>query len=135
MRWRWSHRLAARVTSGIRSGRVFVSQGFMPWTPRRSVAALLLACAALLLASHAALADFLQQGNKLVGTGAASAATQGQSVALSADGNIAIVGGPFDNSGTGAAWVFTRSGGAWSQQGSKLVGAGAVGASNQGYSV
>ena len=28
---------------------------------------------------------------------------------------------------TGAAWVFTRSGGVWTQQGSKLVGTGAVG--------
>ena len=32
-----------------------------------------------------------------------------------------------DHSGAGAAWVFTRSGGVWSQQGSKLVGTGAVG--------
>ncbi len=107
---------------------------------------------------------------------------QGFSVALSADGNTAIVGGPCDNSTSGrrgsspaaavsgpsraaswsapaqleppskaspsrcrptatppswaglattadagAAWVFTRSGGVWTQQGSKLVGTGAVG--------
>jgi hypothetical protein len=45
---------------------------------------------------------------------------------VSADGNTAIVGGPGDNSGTGAAWVYTRSGGAWTQQGNKLVGTGAV---------
>ena len=51
-----------------------------------------------------------QQGNKLVGTGAVGIARQGQSVALSADGNTAIVGGPCDNSDTGAAWVFTRAG-------------------------
>ena len=68
-----------------------------------------------------------QQGIKLVGTGAIGAAGQGNSVALSADGNTAIVGGPGDNSDTGAAWVFTRSGGVWTQQGSKLVGTGAVG--------
>jgi len=67
-----------------------------------------------------------QQGLKLVGSGAAGAAQQGWSVAVSADGNTAIVGGPADNSSAGAAWVFTRSGGAWSQQGSKLVGNGAV---------
>ena len=60
--------------------------------------------------------------------------TQGFSVALSADGNTAIVGGPGDNSDIGAAWVFTRSGGVWTQQGSKLVGTGAVGAGiYQGY--
>jgi hypothetical protein len=76
-----------------------------------------------------------QQGSKLVGTGAAGIAGQGQSVALSADGNTAIVGGIFDNSEAGAAWVFTRSDGIWSQQGSKLVGTGAVGKSQQGSPV
>ena len=76
-----------------------------------------------------------QQGNKLVGTGAVGAAQQGISVALSADGNTAIVGGIDDNGDTGAAWVFTRSGGVWTQQGNKLVGTGAVGAARQGSSV
>jgi hypothetical protein len=80
-----------------------------------------------------------QQGSKLVGTGAAGAAWQGSSVAISADGNTAIVGGQLDvhlgSSGTGAAWVFTRNGGVWSQQGSKLVGTDAVGYARQGYSV
>ena len=76
-----------------------------------------------------------QQGSKLVGTGATGAANQGYSVSLSADGNTAIVGGYADNSSQGAAWVYTRSGGVWSQQGSKLVGTGATGAANQGYSV
>ncbi len=76
-----------------------------------------------------------QQGNKLVGTGAVGSARQGMSVALSADGNTAIVGGWSDNSKTGAAWVFTRSGGVWTQQGNKLVGTGAVGSARQGMSV
>src|ERR1039458_6954193 len=81
-------------------------------------------------------AQFVQQGGKLVGTGAVGNASQGGSVALSADGNAAIVGGPSDNGGgVGAAWVYTRSGGVWSQQGSKLVGAGAVGSAWQGHSV
>jgi hypothetical protein len=62
-----------------------------------------------------------QQGSKLVGTGAVGSAQQGFSVALSADGNTAIVGGNHDNGG-GAAWVYTRSGGVWTQQGSKLGG-------------
>ena len=47
-------------------------------------------------------------------------------VALSADGNTALVGGWQDNNYTGAAWVWTRNGGAWAQQGAKLVAAGAV---------
>jgi hypothetical protein len=76
-----------------------------------------------------------QQGSKLVGTGALGSADQGISVALSADGNMAIVGGYSDSSFAGAAWVFTRSSGVWSQQGSKLVGTGALGSAEQGYSV
>ena len=79
--------------------------------------------------------NWTRQGKKLVGTGALGDARQGMSVALSADGNIAIVGGWSDNNKTGAAWVFTRSGGVWTQQGKKLVGSGAVGRACQGTSV
>jgi FG-GAP repeat len=75
------------------------------------------------------------QEGKLVGDGAVGRAHRGMSVALSADGNTAIVGGWSDNSKTGAAWVFSRSRGVWTQQGKKLVGSGAVGSSNQGWSV
>ena len=85
--------------------------------------------------SQLALGQFTQQGSKLVGTGAVGLASQGWSVALSGDGNTAIIGGREDNSDAGAAWVFTRSGDVWSQQGSKLVGTGAVGNSHQGTSV
>jgi len=45
-----------------------------------------------------------------------------RSVALSADGNTALIGGPYDHDGRGAAWVFTRSGSTWSQQGVELTG-------------
>ncbi len=76
-----------------------------------------------------------QQGSKLVGTGATGTAYQGWSVSISSDGNTAVVGGYLDNSSSGAVWVFTRSGGVWTQQGSKLTGSGAVGAANQGFSV
>jgi len=66
-----------------------------------------------------------QQGPGLVGNDATTNAGIGWSVAISADGNTAVAGGPFDN-GTdpcfgGAAWIFTRSNGIWSQQGAKLV--------------
>jgi hypothetical protein len=102
-------------------------------------ASVLLIFAALLFSSQLALAQFTQQGPKLVGTGAIGMALQGQSVALSADGNTAIVGGALDNggafTGVGAAWVFTRSNGIWTQQGNKLVGTDAIGDSLQGYSV
>ena len=80
-------------------------------------------------------AQFTQQGSKLVGTNAIGSSNQGSSVAISSDGNTAIVGGWQDNGGKGAAWIYTRSAGVWTQQGSKLVGAGAVGNSNQGISV
>ena len=80
-------------------------------------------------------AQFVQQGSKLVGTGAVGTAWQGLSVSLSADGNTAIVGAWQDNGSVGAAWVYSRSGGVWTQQGSKLVGTGAVGSPHQGYSV
>jgi hypothetical protein len=76
-----------------------------------------------------------QQGNKLVGTGAKGLAYQGVSVSLSSDGNTAIVGGDADSNGVGAAWVYTRSSGVWTQQGSKLTGSGAVGSANIGISV
>jgi hypothetical protein len=77
-----------------------------------------------------------QQGPKLVGTGRQGSADQGWSVALSADGSTAIVGGPADDLAKGAAWVFTRSGATWSQQGPKLVGTGTVGRfASQGRSV
>ena len=50
----------------------------------------------------------------------------GQAVALSGDGGTALVGGPLDgpngNEQDGAAWLFTRSGASWTQQGEKLTG-------------
>jgi len=76
-----------------------------------------------------------QQGPKLVGTGASGTAEQGWSVALSADGDTAVVGGPQDGSLSGAVWEFTRSAGVWAQRGSKLVGAGALGLAQEGASV
>jgi hypothetical protein len=74
------------------------------------------------------------QQAKLVGTGAVSPAEQGYAVSLSSDGNTAIVGGPLDNGAAGAAWVFTRASGMWSQQ-AQLTGTGAVNIAEQGASV
>jgi uncharacterized protein (TIGR03437 family) len=65
----------------------------------------------------------LQQS--LVGSNMLSPAGQGGAVALSMDGNTAVLGGMWDNnpggSSVGAAWIFTRSGGAW-DPGTKIVG-------------
>jgi hypothetical protein len=91
--------------------------------------------ATLFFSSQLALAQFSQQGPKLVGTFAVGDPEQGFSVALSADGNTAIVGGPWDNSQAGAAWVYILSGGVWTQQGSKLVPTDPVGPSQYGGSV
>jgi hypothetical protein len=70
----------------------------------------------------------LQQ--KLVTSDLASEDRLGQSVALSDDGNVALVGAPEKDApglpGEGAAYVFKRSGAAWSQR-SKLVAGDADG--------
>jgi hypothetical protein len=50
-----------------------------------------------------------QLGSKFAGTDTAGISQQGWSVALSADGNTAIVGGYEDNNFAGAAWVFARN--------------------------
>ena len=82
-----------------------------------------------------------QVGAKLVGAGAVGPmgprANQGTAVAISADGNTAVVGGPDDGfaGNVGAAWVWGRSGGAWRQLGSKLVGSGGIFGQLQGASV
>jgi FG-GAP repeat len=86
-----------------------------------------------------------QQGPKLVGnctsscanegTGESGAGQFGDSVALTSDGNTALIGGQTDNGNVGAAWVFTRSGGVWTQQGAKLTGSGESGEGWFGWSV
>lgn len=53
---------------------------------------------------------------------AAADADFGFDVALSANGQTALVGGYNDDGGKGGAWMFTRSGTTWSQQGAELVG-------------
>jgi len=79
---------------------------------------------------------FAQQGTKLTGGAEESGAGEfGASTALSADGSTALVGAPGDNSNAGAAWVFTRSGSSWEQQGPKLTGTGEEGKARFGFHV
>jgi FG-GAP repeat len=80
------------------------------------------------------MAQFGQQGPKLVGFLSAGSVAQGSSIALSADGNTAMVGGPSVDAGTGVAWVYIRSADVWSEQ-DELVGTGAAGNAMQGTSV
>lgn len=82
---------------------------------------------------------------KIIGTGYSGTPRFGHSLSISADGTKLVVGGPNDNSGIGAFWIFTRSGNTWTQLGSKRLpsdcatnpGAGVTGYTNNyiGYSV
>ena len=65
-----------------------------------------------------------QLGSKLTGSDAGMSSGFGSGVALSSDGNVALIGGQGDGGGTGAAWVFAWSGSTWAQQGAKLTGQG-----------
>ncbi len=56
-------------------------------------------------------------------------------MALSANGATALIGGPLDTDADGAAWVFSRAGSAWTQQGSKLTGGGEAAEGEFGNSV
>ena len=77
----------------------------------------------------------IQQGLKLVGTGAMGPTPQqGNAVALSADGRTLAVGGNGDDGDIGATWMFTRVGTNWIQQ-AMIVGSGGVGIQGQGFSI
>ena len=52
---------------------------------------------------------------KIVPSNETGSANFGSGVALSADGNTALIGGDGDNGGDGALWVYGRSGSSWSQ--------------------
>ncbi|EPY00121.1 FG-GAP repeat protein, partial [Magnetospirillum fulvum] len=60
------------------------------------------------------------QASKLTASDKAAGDNFGSSVSLSSDGNTAVVGAsgadPGGISNAGAAYVFTRSGGTWTQQ-------------------
>jgi hypothetical protein len=93
----------------------------------------LLVFVGLLFLSPPVLADFSQQGPKLVAADAIGGAQSlGVSVALSRDGNIAIVGGNSDNNNRGAAWIYARNSGVWTQR-AKLVGTGAIDSPNPAH--
>lgn len=75
------------------------------------------------------------------GTGEVGTGNLGASVALSASGDTLLAGAPGNGASTttetpetGAAWVFTRSSGSWSQQ-AELTGSGELGKGGFGTSV
>jgi hypothetical protein len=71
---------------------------------------------------------------QLLGPGG-SAGAFGSSVALSGDGNTALIGASGEAGGEGGAWVFTRSGSSWAQQGPMLAGHEAASRSGFGSAV
>lgn len=76
-----------------------------------------------------------EAGPKLRGRGEAGAGEVGLGVALSADGTTALLGGPVDDHSKGAAWVFSRSGARWVEQGGKLTARGGAHDDEFGWSV
>jgi len=79
--------------------------------------------------------SWTQQGPKLTGSSETGPGQFGGDVSLSGDGNTALVGGPTDDSGVGAAWFFSRSGDTWAAQGSKIAPSGEAAAAEFGRSV
>lgn len=78
-----------------------------------------------------------QQAGPLVGAVfAPGSASQGESVALSADGNTLAVGGPDYNLDQGGVWIFRRSGTTWSPEPNMpLVNMISAEGQSQGFSV
>ncbi len=77
-----------------------------------------------------------QQGNRLLASSSTVQTYTGFSVAMSADGNTAVVGQVFDG-GTyyvGAALIYVRTANTWALQ-AKLIGSDNIGSSHQGYAV
>jgi len=80
----------------------------------------------LLVVTGSAHAVLVQQGT-ITQTGGAASDSFGWSVALSSDGNTAIVGAAGDNADQGSATIYTRSGTTWSQQQTITQTGGAAG--------
>jgi len=74
------------------------------------------------------------EGEAVEGEEAASCAF-GRSVALSGNGNIALIGAPRSGAKAGLAWVFNRSGETWTRESSPLEGASDPNHQNFGFSV
>jgi hypothetical protein len=125
-----------RGLEGAGEAPVFGRRGYL----RRAAASLLIGLAASVLAlSPSASAKLTESGAfrqqaELNPTDEIGNASTAKSVALSGDGNTALIGGPGDDEGQGAVWVFRRKGSNWVQQ-AKLVPTGETGNGRFGESV
>jgi hypothetical protein len=87
---------------------------------RKIIGALL--CTFLFVLCSPASAQIVQQAAFPVPTGTAAF---GWAVAISADGNTAIVGAPYEDDYMGGAYIYNRVNGVWTET-AHLVGSGAV---------
>ncbi len=79
--------------------------------------------------------SWTEMGGALTGREESGEARFGRSVALSGSGETALIGGPADDDGAGAAWAFERAGDSWLSEGSKLTAAGESGEGLFGFDV
>jgi hypothetical protein len=136
----WDYSVDVSTSGNLTSTTVIVTSGVVTYTSAQGATTTINAGQAQTFQGYAATqAQFTQQGPKLVDTSASRNSHQGVSIALSGDGNTAVVGGPGDNpppngnSDVGAAWVYTRTGSVWTQQ-AKLMGSTSAGNADQGWS-
>ena len=87
------------------------------------------------LGLHPLGSTWTQQGEKLTGAGEAGGSGSAKGRALRRRQHRADRRPATTNSNTGAAWVFTRTGSTWTQQGGKLTGDGETGAGRFGAGV
>src|SRR5579872_4596837 len=133
---RWALRLEV---GNMQAGHSLLKRVLTRAVVRSALSPVLLVLAGVLALSGSAAVSVgtvsVQQGPKLTGSGDTRAGRFGESVALSADGNTALIGDPADSGGVGAVWVFTRSAGAWTKQGARLTGSREDGPGGFGASV
>jgi hypothetical protein len=98
-----------------------------------AVITLLMVAASAALAASPVRSPFAQQAT-LTASDEIGHSGLGSAVALSSDGNTALIGGPDDNEGSGAVWVFTRKGSTWTKR-AKLTGGGEIGSGKFGTGV
>jgi IPT/TIG domain len=79
--------------------------------------------------------SFTQQGAKLVGGEEGGEPHFGASLALSGDGNFALIGAPRDDGGYGTVTQYVRSGSTWSALPVQLAGTQGIGRGSAGTSV